>query len=135
MRTDTQSVRLEGDHNHVFRFLADADNLPRWAVGFCRSIARDGDRWIVQTANGEVGLRMVTDEETGVIDFHMSPTPDVEASAFSRLVPLGDSVLYVFTQVQPPGMPDDVFDGQVTALGEELEVLRHVVRAQVACAR
>jgi hypothetical protein len=135
MRTDTQSTRLDVDREHAFRFLGDAENLPRWAVGFCRSIARRGDAWIVQTGGGEVGLRMDTDERTGVIDFHMSPAPGVEVSAFSRVVPLGDAALYVFTQVQPPGMPDDVFAGQVMALAEELEVLRHVIRAQVACAR
>ena len=133
MRTDTQTIALDGDRDHIFRFIADAENLPRWAVGFCRSIVRDGAGWIVRTADGEVGLRMTTDAETGVIDFHMIPAPGVEVTAFSRVVPAPGGALFAFTQVQSPGMPDEVFAAQVTALGEELEVLRHVVRAQAAC--
>jgi hypothetical protein len=133
MRTDTQTIVLDGDRDHIFRFIADAENLPRWAVGFCRSIVRDGTGWIVRTAEGEVGLRMTTNAENGVIDFHMIPTPGVEVTAFSRVVSAPGGALFAFTQVQFPGMPDEVFAAQVITLGEELEVLRHVVRAQAAC--
>lgn len=133
MRTDTQTIVLDGDRDHIFRFIADAENLPRWAVGFCRSIVRDGAGWIVRTAEGEVGLRMTTDAVNGVIDFHMIPARGVEVTAFSRVVPAHGGALFAFTQMQSADMPDEVFTAQVTALGEELEVLRHVVRAQIAC--
>ena len=48
-----------------------------------------------------------------MIDYHLTPAPGVEAVAYSRLVPNGAGVEYVFTQFQAPGMPDEVFAGQV----------------------
>src|SRR5262245_30478886 len=116
MRSDTRTVTVAIGYEAVFAFLADPANLPRWAVGFARGIRREGDRWIVQTGHGEVPIRYETDVERGVIDFHMTPAPGVEAVAFSRIVPNGDGVEYVFTQFQTPGMSDEVFDGQRRAL-------------------
>jgi hypothetical protein len=134
-RSDTRAVTLDASVDEAFAFLADPANLPRWAVGFCRSIRPEtGERWIVTTAQGDISIRYRTDRALGVIDFHLSPTPGVEAAAFSRVVPNGDGAEYVFTQFQSQGMPDDVFENQVHALVEELQVLRGIVRARAACA-
>ena len=61
LRSDTRAVGIDGTPDQVFDFLADPENLPKWAVGFCHSIRRDGDHWMVTTAGGEVGVRYVTD--------------------------------------------------------------------------
>lgn len=134
-RSDTRAVTIESAANEVFEFIANPENLPRWAVGFCRSIRRAEapDRWIVTTAQGDLPVRYVTDAALGVIDFYLSPAPGVEAAAFSRVVPNGEGAEYVFTQFQAPGMPDEVFEGQVRALVEELHVLRGLIRARAVC--
>ena len=41
MRSDTHTVTIEADARLVYQFLADPETLPRWAVGFCRSIRTD----------------------------------------------------------------------------------------------
>jgi len=133
VRSDTQTVTIEAHAVQVFEFLADPENLPRWAVGFCRSIRRAGGRWIAQTAQGDVGIRYVTDPTLGVIDFCISPAPGAEVVAYSRVVPNGDGAEYVFTQFQAPGMPDHVFEANVTALKEELVVLKALMRARAVC--
>lgn len=133
-RSDTRAVTLDASVDEVFDFLADPASLPRWAVGFCRSIRPDtNDRWIVTTAQGDVSIRYRTDRTLGVIDFYLSPAPGMEAAAFSRVVPNGDGAEYVFTQFQFQGMPDEAFEQQVHALVEELQVLRGVMRARAAC--
>jgi hypothetical protein len=131
--SDTKAVNIDARPDDVFDFLADPANLPQWAVGFCRSIRRDGERWIVSTATGQVGIRYVTDRVLGVIDFYISPGPGIESAAFSRVLPSGDGAEYVFTQFQTPGMTDEVFDGQVQALVEELHILQGLFRARGAC--
>lgn len=131
--SDTQAVGIDGPIEQVFDFLADPANLPKWAVGFCHSIRRDGDRWIVTTKAGEAGIRFVTNREFGVVDFYISPTPGFEAAAFSRVLPRGAGAEYLFTQFQPSGMPDDAFAGQVQALVEELHILQGIFRARAAC--
>jgi len=134
MRSDTQSVSVHGDAVEVFSFLADPGNLPRWAVGFCRAIRHDTERgWMVETSTGEVPIRYVTHAECGTLDFYMQVAPGVELAAYSRVVPNGDEAEYVFTQMQAPGMPDSMFDRQVSALAEELRVLQSVFRARAAC--
>jgi hypothetical protein len=133
MRSNTEHVTINVDHRRLFAFLADPGNLPKWAVGFCRAIRRDRDRWIVQTPQGEVAVRFVTHPELGIIDFHISLGPDSEVTAFSRVLPNGDGSEYIFTQFQAPGMADAVFEAQVRALREELVVLRALMHAQAAC--
>ena len=133
MRTDTQSVTLEADADSIFQFLADPENLPRWAVAFAHGVRREGDGWVVRTANGDVVVRVEADARLRTVDFHMAPAPGVEAVAYSRVLPNDHGAEYVFTQLQSPSMPDAVFDGQVRALAEELRVLQSLVRARMAC--
>jgi hypothetical protein len=57
MRSDTQSVSLPVGKEEAFAFLADPENLPRWAVGFARGMRREGEAWTVQTGQGEMPLR------------------------------------------------------------------------------
>lgn len=133
MRSDTKSVTIPASQEVAFAFLADPENLPRWAVGFARAVRRDGETWLVATGQGEVPLRYEVDQRRGLIDYHLHPTPGVEAVAYSRLIPNGDGVEYVFTQFQTPGMPDEVFEGQVRALAEELAILPAIFRARGDC--
>ena len=135
-RSDTRSVTIAAPVAAVFAFVADPANLPRWAVGFCKAIRRDPDapaKWIATTGSGDIAMRYATDEVHGVVDFYFEPRPNVEVAAFSRVIPNAAGAEYVFTQFQFPGMPDAVFEGQVRALVEELQVLRALISASVAC--
>jgi hypothetical protein len=131
MRADTQSISIEATPSRVLDLVADAQNLPRWAVGFARAVRRQGEDWIVATGQGEVALRIRADRAAGTVDFLLSPAPGVEALAASRVVPRGQASEFVFTQFQAPGMPDEAFRASVEALRHELVVLKAL--AEVAC--
>ena len=73
MRADTKAISIHAKSKQVVDFLSDPTNLPRWAVGFAKSVRRDGDRWIVTTGGGEVSLRIVTEPRAGVVDYFTSP--------------------------------------------------------------
>jgi hypothetical protein len=133
MRTDTQTITLPVSADEAFAFLARPENLPRWAVGFARGFRREGDGWIVETAQGEMPIRVAADAAQGTIDFHMRLAQGLEAVAYSRVVPNDSDAEYVFTQFQLPGMADEVFAAQRAALAEELGILPILFRAQVAC--
>jgi carbon monoxide dehydrogenase subunit G len=133
MRADTRTISIQASPEAVVDFLGDPRNLPRWAVGFAKSVRRDGDQWIVSTAQGEVPIRIVTDRRLGVVDFHMSLAPGKEAVAASRVVPRAGGAEYVFTQVQEVDMPDDVFAKNVQALAHELTVLKALL--EIECPR
>jgi hypothetical protein len=133
MNADTQAITVAASRDDVVAFLADPENLPRWAVGFARGIRREGETWIVQTAQGEMPIRIIADAALGTIDFHMMVEPEIEAVAYSRVLPNDAGAEYIFTQFQVPGMPDEVFAGQRQALAEELAILPILFRAHAAC--
>jgi hypothetical protein len=124
MRADTKTISIDADPGKVFRFLVDPAHLPRWAVGFAKAVRRDGDRWVVTTGTGEVALRVSADPASGVVDFVMTPAAGIEVTAASRVLARGTAAEYVFTQVQPPGMPDEVFARSAAAVTHELTVLK-----------
>jgi hypothetical protein len=130
MRSNTQTISIDSPADRVFRFVAEPTNLPRWAIGFAQHIEPDGDAWRVTTGQRQVPLRVATDVRLGVIDFHMSVAEEVEGVAHSRVLARGAGAEYVFTQFQSPSMPDDVFDGQVEALGHELIALKAVLEVE-----
>jgi hypothetical protein len=135
MRSDTQSIMIEAEPRQVHRFVADPANLPRWAVGFAQAVRQRDGRWMVQTAAGEMPVDVAADAVSGVVDFGMEPAPGVSATAYSRVVPAGDGAVYTFTQLQPDGMPDEVFDAQVRALGHELVALKAVLEVECPIGR
>jgi hypothetical protein len=74
MRADTKTVSIQAPQPKVVAFLANPENLPRWAIGFARRVRRDGERWFVTTqGGGEIGVRIAADTVSGVVDFYMSP--------------------------------------------------------------
>jgi hypothetical protein len=127
MRTDTKTISIHAAPARVVQFLADPQNLPRWAVGFARSVRSTDEGWFVATESGDIGIRIEADIESGVVDFFMSPAPGVEAAANSRVLPNDQGAEYVFTQFQIPGEPDDIFAKKVQALVHELTVLKAVL--------
>jgi hypothetical protein len=60
----------------------------------------------------------------------MSPAGGVEGLAGSRVLPRGTGSEYVFTQFQPPGMPDEVFAKNVQAVTHELTVLKALLEVE-----
>lgn len=124
MRADTQTISIDTAPNRLVDFLADPNNLPRWAVGFARSVRQDDGRWLVQTGAGEMPVRIEANAATGIVDFWMSPAPGLDVAARSRVVPRGGQSEYIFTQFQGPDMSDDAFARSVAALKQELTVLK-----------
>ena len=130
MRTHTAFVQIAASPVAVLDIVADLDQLPRWAVGFARAVERTPEGAVVTTASGErvaVAVRADrADRATGVVDFDVAGVP-----AYTRAVAAGEQTVYTFTMLQPPEMPDAVFDAQIAALDHELVVLKSI--AEVAC--
>jgi hypothetical protein len=133
MRADTRSISIDMPPADLVRLLSDPGNLPRWAVGFAKSVRQEAGRWYVQTAGGEIAVRIASDMASGVVDYWMSPVAGVEVLAASRVIQRGAGSEYVFTQFQLPGMSDPDFGKSVRALRHELTVLKAI--AEVDCPR
>ncbi|HEU5257245.1 MAG TPA: SRPBCC family protein [Vicinamibacterales bacterium] len=130
MRADTQTISINAPRDEVLAYLQAPGNLPRWAVGFAKTVRRDGEEWSVETGAGAMHLRVQADPRTGVVDFHMTPAPGVEVVAASRVIARGSGSEYVFTQFQAPGMSDDAFAKSVQTLRHELTVLKALLEVE-----
>jgi hypothetical protein len=130
MRTNTQTVTIGTPPKEVLRFVSDGHNLPRWAIGFAKSVRPGESGWIVTTAQGEVPTAIAVDEEAGTVDFHMEPAPGMTASAYTRVVANDEGAEFIFTQMQQPGVPDEVFDQLVAAVGHELVALKALLEVE-----
>lgn len=130
MRSDTRSVTIAAAPERVLAYVADGANLPRWAIGFAKAVRPDPPGWVVVTAQGEVPTAIAVDEGTGTVDFVMEPAPGVTATAYARVMANGEGAEFVFTQFQQPGVPDEVFDQLVAAVGHELAALRALLEVE-----
>ena len=130
MRANTQTVSIEAAPGAVVAFLADGRNLPKWAVGFAKTVVPREDGWLVTTGAGEMMVRIESDPRRGTVDFLMTPAPGVEGLAAARVVPRGDASEVVFTQFQLPDMPDEMFAMNVRAVAHELAVLKALLEVE-----
>jgi len=126
METRTQTLALKAPKEKAFAFLADIDNLPKWATQFCKGLRTDSrGRHKVVTPNGEIFFRIDADPKTGVLDMFGGPTEDQMAYWPARVVERpGAGSLFIFTAMQYPGMPDEVFAKQCEGLKHEFEVIK-----------
>jgi hypothetical protein len=130
----TLSVSIDRAPADVYAFVADPINLTQWAGGLARSVRRDGDRWIVQMPQGEVGFRFVRDNDLGVLDHVVTIAPGVEILNPMRVVPNGSGSEVLFTLFQLPGMLDQEFAEDAALVQHDLETLKRVLEAKAPAA-
>jgi hypothetical protein len=122
MRTETVTAILAAPRKEVFAYLAEIENLPKWATEFARELKRENGDYKVVNNLGEFYFEIRADESTGVIDMLAGPTKDELALFPTRAVELpGGRTAYTFTMFQGPAMPDELFESQYESLKREFE--------------
>ncbi len=133
MRNATVRTVLDAPREAVFLYLADIENLPRWANEFARELRRDGDDHKVVNNLGEFFFEIRADEKTGVIDMYAGPDREHMAVFPTRAVALPDGrTAYTFTMFQAADMPDQLFDAQLASLRRELRNVERELTDAVA---
>ena len=111
----------------VYDFVADPDNLPRWAAGLAQAeVRRDGEDVIAASPMGEVRVRFVPRNEYGVLDHDVTlPTGEVVNNPMRVLEhPEGAEVVFTVRQL---GASDEDFARDCDAVARDLETLRELV--------
>jgi hypothetical protein len=125
MRSKTITAVLSAPHDEVFAYLADIENLPRWATEFARELKQENGDYKVVNELGEFYFEIRADKGTGVIDMRAGATKDQLALFPTRTVELsGDQTAFTFTMFQTPGMPDELFASQYESLTREFENIK-----------
>ena len=122
MRSETVTTVLPAPKGEVFAYLAEVENLPRWATEFARELKVENGRHKVVNGLGEFFFAIEADEATGVIDMRAGPTESEMALFPTRVVELPDGrSAFTFTMFQGPGSSDDLFESQHASLLREFE--------------
>jgi hypothetical protein len=125
MEHRTVTVLLDAPKEDVFAYLADVENLPKWATEFARELRYDDGKAKVVNGLGEFFFELDADPGTGVIDMYAGPAESELALFPTRVVELPDArSAYTFTMFQAPAMPDELFAAQYESLLRELDNIR-----------
>lgn len=111
MKIRTVSVLVSAPRDTVYDFLADIENFPKWAGGYCESIELRRDGWLAYTTQGEMILESEADDGTGVIDIRLGASAeklDVFPLRVWRLS-LNETVVS-FTFIQSTDLSDEAYE-------------------------
>jgi len=123
----TISVSIEASADAVYRYARDPMNLPTWAAGFATSARREGDRWIVRTADGDVFVEFAADNPYGVLDHHVWNDQGLDITSRMRVVGNGSGSEVIFTLFRAPGVTEMAFAADRAAITSDLQALKRCV--------
>jgi hypothetical protein len=107
----TLTVTVSAPRNAVFNFLADIENLPKWAGGYCEGITLQRGRWWALTADGEQVVDLESSAGTGVIDLRAGPLPEHMTLTPIRVLPLSmRDTLITFVLIEAPDSGPGIFE-------------------------
>src|SRR5947199_1538069 len=86
MRSETVTIVLPAQREDVFAYMANIENLPKWATEFARELKRENGDYKVVNNLGEFYFEIHADEDTGVIDMLAGPSKDELAVFPTRAV-------------------------------------------------
>ena len=117
-------ARLPAD---VYNYVANPQNLPKWARGLCRSIRRSEIGWIADTAQGEIQVKFFERNSLGVLDHYVTPAPGIEIYVPMRVLANGSGSEILFTLFRQAGMSADKYAEDIGLVERDLETLKHVL--------
>jgi uncharacterized protein YndB with AHSA1/START domain len=122
----TRSISIAVPPQVVLDLVADPTQLPRWAPAVARAVRpAGGDRWLVDTGDGEVRIRVRVSPELGTVDFLLADAPPgIEVGTFTRVVPNGRGSEFIFTRFHSESTSKIEMAEQRAVVAVELQTVR-----------
>jgi uncharacterized protein YndB with AHSA1/START domain len=132
LRCRTLSVSIACPPERVYAFVRNPENIPRWAGGLAQGVRREGDRWILETADGPLRFAFVADNDFGVLDHRVTLAAGVDVLNPMRVVANGSGSEVSFTLFELPGMTADKFAEDARMVERDLRALKTLLEAKPA---
>jgi hypothetical protein len=123
------TVSIDRPATAVYAYARDPAHLPAWAAGLAAGIRLERGEWVADSPMGRVLVRFVPVNEYGVLDHDVVlPTGESVLNPLRVLVD-GEGSEVVFTVRRRPGMTDEEWAADTTAVTADLETLKRVLEA------
>jgi hypothetical protein len=122
--SETRTIAIGTPPADVHAFISNPDNFPRWAPGFASAVRRDGEQWIVTSAQGDAAIVMAADRDAGTVD--VLRAHDRTRGAFLRVLPNGTGSEILFTLFFAPERPVEAVAAQMRVVEDELDTIRRL---------
>ena len=120
----TISVPIAREPAAVYAYVADLNNLPRWATTFCRSIRHEGDGWVMETSLGTMAIRLAPENSLGVLDHYLTPADGETLYVPLRVVANGSGSEVLFILFRLPGVGDADYAADAALVRQDLHSLK-----------
>jgi hypothetical protein len=115
-------ARPPGD---VYRFVANPENISRWAQGLASAaLQREGDKWVADSPMGRVSIRFCDPNPYGVVDHDVTLPSGETVHNPMRVLPNATGSEVVFSVFRREGVSDDKFEADARAVSRDLAALR-----------
>jgi hypothetical protein len=123
------TVSIQRSPHDVYAFVANGENIPRWAAGLGTGVRRVDGEWIAEGPLGSVRVRFTPANDLGVADHDvLLPTGEAVRNPI-RVLPNGTGSSVVFTLMRRSGVSEQQFDDDTQAVKKDLDTLKGLLEA------
>jgi len=124
------NVAIAREPAAVYAYVADLNNLPRWATTFCRSIRSEDGTWLMETSLGMMAIRLAPENDLGVLDHYLTPPGGETIYVPMRVVTNGSGSELSFTLFRFPGVSDADYAADAALVRQDLDTLKGLLEQE-----
>jgi len=121
------NVSILRSSDEVYAFIANPENLPRWASGLSGSIQRVGSDWIAESPMGKIRIKFADRNSFGVVDHDVTLSSGMVVYNPMRVLKNNEGSEVVFTLFRQPQMSDEQFAQDAAWIKKDLATLKSIL--------
>ena len=121
------SVAIERSPAEVYEFVANPENLPKWAAGLSGSIEQVDGEWVAESPMGRVVVRFAESNPFGVLDHYVTLPNGETVTNPVRVIANGSGSQITFTLYQREGMSEAAFEADSATVRADLQTLKSLL--------
>jgi len=126
-KSHTLNISINCKPEKIYKFASNLSNFPQWAKTFCRSVKKSKGKWLIETPQGPIGVRLAKENKFGILDHYISPSAGKEVYVPLRVVPNASGSEVIFTVFQQPNMTNESFKKDIALVEKDLKNLKRVM--------
>jgi hypothetical protein len=127
MQATTVSISINARPDKIYKFVSAVRNGLKWGKTQCRSVKKAGGKWIMETPQGPVGIRIAKRNSLGILDHYIKPVGRGEVLVPIRVVPNGQGSEVIFTVFRQPWLSAKSYAGDIELVMKDLKCLKKLM--------